>query len=108
MTEDQQVPTNLVDTTDALEAVGVVREWKNFLFVLLFACPLLIQAVFWLVNTGLVKTTDQPKTEQAVVSTEAVKPDTQLATATEEIKQVAQKVAEELLRRMGMRGQKNR
>ncbi len=30
----------LVDTTDSLEAIGVFKWWKNFLFVVLLLCYL--------------------------------------------------------------------
>ena len=55
MNEDQDKQKNLIDTTDCLEAVGVFRGWKNFLFVIAICCLLLLQASFWLVNTGYVK-----------------------------------------------------
>lgn len=51
MNEDKVGQTSLLDTTDCLEAVGVLRGWKNFLFIILFLCLLLQQAVFWAVNT---------------------------------------------------------
>ncbi len=46
---------SLVETTDCLEAVGVFRGWKNFLFIIVVLCLLLLQASFWLVNTGHIK-----------------------------------------------------
>ena len=55
MNENQAKETSLVDTTDCLEAVGVFRGWKNFLFIVTILCLLLLQASFWLVNTGYVK-----------------------------------------------------
>lgn len=51
---DQMGPGSLLDTTDSLEAVGVFRGWKNFMFLIVFLCLLLTQGAFWLVNTGLV------------------------------------------------------
>jgi len=56
MNEDQAKPNNLIDTTDCLEAVSVFRGWKNFLFIIVILCLLLLQASFWLVNTGYVVT----------------------------------------------------
>jgi hypothetical protein len=55
MNGNQDTQSNLVDTTDCLEAVGVCRCWKNFLAVVIILCLLLLQMSFWLVNTGYVK-----------------------------------------------------
>ncbi|UCC99552.1 MAG: YeeE/YedE family protein [Phycisphaerales bacterium] len=42
-------------TTDGLDAVGVLRMWKNFLFVVIVLSLVLLQAMFWLTNTGQVE-----------------------------------------------------
>ncbi|UCC22488.1 MAG: hypothetical protein JSW23_12065 [Planctomycetota bacterium] len=55
MNEREEKPSNLLDTTDCLEAVGVFRGWKNVLFVVILVCLLVLQACFWLVNLGYVK-----------------------------------------------------
>jgi hypothetical protein len=55
MNGNQTKQGNLVETTDCLEAVGVFRGWKNFLFIIIVLCLLLLQASFWLVNTGYIK-----------------------------------------------------
>jgi len=47
--------SNLVDTTDCLEAVGVCRCWKNFLAIVVILCLFLLQVSFWLVDIGYVK-----------------------------------------------------
>jgi hypothetical protein len=52
MNENQIGPSNLLDTTDCLEAVGVFKGWKNFFFVIIIICLLLTQVSFWLVNVG--------------------------------------------------------
>lgn len=57
MNENQAKESGLVDTTDCLEAVGIFRGWKNFLFIITIACLLLLQVSFWVVQTGYVKTT---------------------------------------------------
>lgn len=59
MNEGPTNSANLLDTTDYLEAVGVFRGWKNSLFVIVLLSLLLLQASFWLVNTGYVKTEDK-------------------------------------------------
>ena len=51
---EQEQQKNLIDTTDCLEAISVFRGWKNFLFVVVILCLLLLQASFWLVNTGYI------------------------------------------------------
>lgn len=56
MNENQGRQVSLVETTDCLEAVGVCRGWKNFLFVIVVLCLLLLQASFWLVDAGYIKT----------------------------------------------------
>lgn len=54
MNENQPKENVLVDTTDCLEAVGVFRGWKNFLFVISLCCLLLLQASFLMVKFDLV------------------------------------------------------
>jgi len=69
MNENQTSPTNLLDTTDCLEAVAVFRSWKNLLFVVMILCLILLQASFWSVNLGIVKTDQQAEpAEPAAVS----------------------------------------
>lgn len=55
----QQTGGNLVDTTDCLEAISVFRCWKNFLFIIVFLCLLLLQGSFLVANLGLVKTNEE-------------------------------------------------
>lgn len=61
MSNEQSVQnTNkLIDATDCLEAMSVFREWKNFLFVIIFFFLLASQATFWLVDCGNVKIKDK-------------------------------------------------
>lgn len=40
---------------DGLEAVVVFRAWKNFFFVTVVLCLVLLQATFWLANTGQIE-----------------------------------------------------
>lgn len=62
MNENQAGQKNLLDTTDCLEAIGVFRGWKNFLFVIAILCLLLLQISFWLVDTGWVPAKRGPST----------------------------------------------
>jgi hypothetical protein len=59
MNESQASPNNLLDTTDCLEAVGVFKGWKNFLFVIVLLCLLLLQASFLLVDLGCIEIDQQ-------------------------------------------------
>jgi len=76
MNDNQVKESSLVDTTDCLEAVGVFRGWKNFLFIVTFVCLLLLQASFWAVQTGYVKPAgDAPAV--GAEDTEQIKKDTE-------------------------------
>ena len=52
---DDTKPENLVDTTDCLEAIGVFRGWKNFLFIVVLCCLLVLAVLFWAVDLGVIK-----------------------------------------------------
>jgi len=60
MNENQAGPNSLLDTTDCLEAVGVFRGWKNFFFIIIVLCLLLLQICFWAVNTGYIPAKECP------------------------------------------------
>ena len=68
MNENQASPNNLLDTTDCLEAVGVFKGWKNFLFVIVLLCLLLLQTSFLLVDTGCIKIDDQTGSSEPAVT----------------------------------------
>lgn len=90
MEKDEQ--KNLIDTTDCLEAVGVFRGWKNFLFVIVILCLLLLQASFWLVNSGYVAT-GQAGDDKAPAAASVSEPITAAVTeAKEDIKKAAEQV----------------
>lgn len=57
MSEDQ-ARSNLIDTTDCLEAVEVFKSWKNLFFIIILICLLMLQGIFWLIDTGGVKPCD--------------------------------------------------
>jgi hypothetical protein len=69
MDENQAKESSLVDTTDCLEAVGVFRGWKNFLFVISLSSLLLLQASFLFVTFDVVEAGDT----QAVGEQEEIK-----------------------------------
>ena len=68
MNEGQGGPNVLLDTTDCLEAVGVFRGWKNFFFLIVLLCMLLLQGSFWLVETGYVQADGVKSDTPAVVN----------------------------------------
>jgi hypothetical protein len=68
MNENQASQNSLLDTTDCLEAVGVFKGWKNFLFVIVLLCLLLLQASFLLVDTGCIKIDDQAGSSEPAVT----------------------------------------
>lgn len=64
MSENQDRPDNLLDTTDCLEAVEVFRSWKNGLFIISVLCLVLLQILFWAVTLGVVSI-EQGKSDSA-------------------------------------------
>jgi len=62
MNQSQTGKDDLLDTTDCLEAIGVFRGWKNFLFIIVVGCLLVQQVLFWAVNIGWVRTTAKAET----------------------------------------------
>jgi hypothetical protein len=99
MNEDQGNPNNLLDTTDCLEAIGVFRGWKNFLFVIIICCLLLLQGAFWLVNIGWVKAGDAAESGPSAVAANETKQISmepgQPAVAPNQIKAAAKQAAAE-------------
>jgi hypothetical protein len=69
MNENHNRQSSMVETTDCLEAVGVLRRWKNFMFTITILCLLLLQASFWLVDIGYVDTDEATQSSSAVVTT---------------------------------------
>jgi hypothetical protein len=98
MDADQGRPDNLLDTTDCLEAVGIFRGWKNFLFIITILCLLVLQISFWAVDLGLVKV-PEIKGDSPTVSSTAGTPETDMgvsaptAVEPEEIAEAAKSVA---------------
>jgi hypothetical protein len=48
-------PSDIVETTDCLEAIGICRGWKNLSFIFLIIGLVVVQLLFWMVDLGLVK-----------------------------------------------------
>ena len=96
MDQEQDNQTNIIDTTDCLEAVSVFRSWKNVFFAITFITLLLIQVCFWLVDTGVVtgdqkdKTATQVTLEKTeITSTLSEKADGETSEETKTIKEAA-------------------
>lgn len=102
MNENQTGPNNLLDTTDCLEAVGVFKGWKNFLFVIVLLCLLLLQASFLLVDMGCIKMDDQAGGSEPAVTSGSVDLDRVSAKPVsedaKEIARSAQKTAAETVK----------
>ncbi|MHC4666008.1 MAG: hypothetical protein ACYS9T_08645 [Planctomycetota bacterium] len=97
MNENQGRPENLLDTTDCLEAVGIFRGWKNFLFIITILCLLLLQVSFWAVDLGLVTGEEvqgepPPATSAAGTSQPNIAASAQTASEADEITAAARKV----------------
>jgi len=55
LTQDDPGLRSSAFSRDVLEAAGVLRGWKNFLFVAAILCLVLLQAIFWLAHTGQIE-----------------------------------------------------
>jgi hypothetical protein len=64
--------TNMIETSDSLEAVGVFRGWKNIFFGIVLVCLLLTQAAFWLINLKIVEPPAVASTGESAVAPTAV------------------------------------
>jgi hypothetical protein len=85
MEENRNDPKNLIDTTDNLEAVGVMRCMKNTFFIIVIACLVLTQAIFWAINRGCIKTDKQaPQGQAKVAESVIIITETSSAAATEQ------------------------
>ena len=74
MEQNQAGQDDLLDTTDCLEAIGVFRGWKNFLFIIVFGSLLVQQVLFWSVNSGWIKAEASHEEVPAVVIDEPNEP----------------------------------
>jgi len=95
MNESQTSPNSLLDTTDCLEAVGVFKGWKNFLFIIVLVCLLLLQASFLLVDTGCIKVDQEAAGGEAAVMSGVTTPEEMSAEpVTEEPKEITEPMQE--------------
>ncbi len=81
----------MIDTTDCLEAVSVFRAWKNFFFLIVLICLLIVQIAFWLVDAKMVVVPAErmnPSEEQSLAplaATPATPPDANSAAANKPV-----------------------
>ncbi|MHC4239093.1 MAG: hypothetical protein ACYSUC_04970 [Planctomycetota bacterium] len=93
MNGNQDRPENLLDTTDCLEAVGIFRGWKNFLFIITVLCLLVLQISFWAVDLGLVTGEEVQGESPAVTSAAGTRaPNIAASAQPDEITTAARKV----------------
>ena len=94
MSQEEPRTNNLVDTTDCLEAVSVIRCWKNLLFIIILSALLLLQASFLLVDLKQVKG-DEPAVAIVTVSPPAAADESGPPAAESRIKQAAKDITAE-------------
>jgi hypothetical protein len=56
--DEERKTDDIVDTTDCLEAVSAFKAMKDFLFLIIIICLLLLEGAFWLDYTGCIDRTD--------------------------------------------------
>ena len=70
MNNERDMQKDLIKTTDCLEAIGVFKGWKNFLFIIMLICILLLQVPFWLIDRGLIGSASQVQNETETITIE--------------------------------------
>ena len=91
---DENEKTNdIVDTTDCLEAVSAFKAMKNFLFLIIIICLLLLQGAFWLDYTGYIDKTEA----EAVYPVVAAETPGQVAAGADTIDAQAQRATEDIV-----------
>ncbi|MGB8227025.1 MAG: hypothetical protein WCE45_09230 [Sedimentisphaerales bacterium] len=83
MAEDAKKQDQLIETTDCLEAIGTLKNNKNFFFLVCFLCLLILQGIFWLMPTQYVEKPGKETVQQDALPVVEI---TQLAAHTEKEK----------------------
>jgi len=87
MGQEQPRMSNLVDTTDCLEAVSAIKFWKNLLFLIILLGLLIVQSSFLVMNFHLVKN------DNVVLGPPAGGEAAESPTVADKIKEAAQQIA---------------
>ncbi len=87
MNEERERQEELLSTTDCLEAVGAFKAMKNFLFVIILICLLLLQGSFWLVELGYVNMEQRSSGEELAWSYITTGPFLELAAQVDTVTQ---------------------
>jgi len=87
MGQEQPRMSNLVDTTDCLEAVSAIKFWKNLLFLIILLGLLIVQGSFLVMNFHLVKS------DNVVLGPPAGGLAAESLTVADKIKEAAQQIA---------------
>ena len=82
MNGESEKQEELLCTTDCLEAVGAFKAMKNFLFVIIVICLVLLQTTFWLVELNFVDMGQDEGTAEKTVTHVASAPVLELAATT--------------------------
>lgn len=90
---EEKKSDDFVNITDCLEAVGVFKSMKNFIFVIVFLCIIILGACFWLADLGLVKNPDAAKAAiieefQPVIDAVAAEPNSVAAAVAKAVEKV--------------------
>jgi len=96
MLENEEKQTDLLDTTDNLEAIGVFKAMKNFLFVVSMICLLLLQVIFWVTDRGFVKYDEAAPVKPLLAAESVVAQPEEPAESAEQLADVAAKAASSL------------
>ncbi len=95
MSENEKT-TDMVNTTDCLEAVNAFKGTKNFLFFIILICLVLLQATFWLQELGYIDKAVCTDGEEGVAAVEEVDMDvSENVNETETIEAHAELVTED-------------
>ena len=95
MSESEKT-NDMIGTTDCLEAVSAFKAMKNFLFVVIMVCLLLLQGIFWLDRTGYVEKCPDPCSEAKSVSCNILLPLAAVTEVESEIRQQAEAAVSEV------------
>ena len=71
MSDERARASEMLEITDCLEAVGVFRGWKIAFLVIMILGLLILQATFWLIDTGVIDIQDRTENPTEQMATPA-------------------------------------